>query len=464
MRVAKTFVGQMLIRLFFCLLFFVIFAQRTDIVASRFNLDFLRSHTKKLVSSIAVGLAISAGSTYTAHSAYAADTVAVGKCLIKSCKKELAQCILNPKCLANVVCLNLCNGRKDEPECQIKCGDQFENDVVGTFNSCAVSQKKCVPQKQNEGLYPPPSPQSLVKQFDTSIMNGRWYISAGLNKAFDTFDCQVHFFNSPSPGLFFAKLNWRVTEPDGEFFTKNAVQRFVQDPKNPAHLINHDNEYLHYKDDWYVLDYEPDDFVLVYYMGSNDAWDGYGGAFVYSRAPTIRPELIPRLEAAVERMGLKYKWSDFVLTDNTCKPEAESPTILREKYATRLLITEEQQLQEQLTAARNAAVNNLFGKTATSTLMNSPTGSSSSPTRQTEEKTAKGESGGTQDATAATEVEKAEKEKAEKEAEAAAVLQRSVQYLEKELEIFQQEVLKDAALLEQGLEKELGIIDKNSAK
>lgn len=39
-------------------------------------------------------------------------------------------------------------------------------------------------------------------------------------------------------------------QPVGEFFAKNALQRFVQDPKNPAHLINHDNEYLNYKDDW----------------------------------------------------------------------------------------------------------------------------------------------------------------------------------------------------------------------
>lgn len=93
----------------------------------------------------------------------------------------------------------------------------------------------------------------------------RWYISAGLNKIFDTFDCQVHFFTSPSPGKFYAKLFWRITEPDGEFFTKDTVQRFVQDPKNPAHFLNHDNEYLHYKDDWYIIDYDPQEFVLVYY-------------------------------------------------------------------------------------------------------------------------------------------------------------------------------------------------------
>lgn len=142
---------------------------------------------------------------------YAADTVAVGKCLIQNCQKELAQCILNPKCLANVICLNTCNDRPDEAACQIKCGDLFENDVVGVFNSCAVSQKKCVPQKQSENEYPEIPLSAQVKKFDTSIWNGKWYISAGLNKIFDIFDCQVHFFKSPAPGKFYAKLAWRIT-------------------------------------------------------------------------------------------------------------------------------------------------------------------------------------------------------------------------------------------------------------
>eukprot|EP00607_Mallomonas_marina_P011032 CAMPEP_0182421274 /NCGR_PEP_ID=MMETSP1167-20130531/6586_1 /TAXON_ID=2988 /ORGANISM="Mallomonas Sp, Strain CCMP3275" /LENGTH=383 /DNA_ID=CAMNT_0024598233 /DNA_START=128 /DNA_END=1275 /DNA_ORIENTATION=- len=292
--------------------------------------------------------------------AVAADTVAVGKCLLQNCQKELAQCILNPKCLANVICLNTCNDRKDEADCQIKCGDIFENDVVGVFNACAVSQRKCVPQKQDEGLYPIPAKESLVTKFDTSIWNGRWYISAGLNKLFDTFDCQAHFFTSPYPGKFYAKLFWRVTEPDGEFFTKNAIQRFVQDTSNPAIMYNHDNDYLHYKDDWYIVDYEPNNFVLVYYRGSNDAWDGYGGAFLYTKSPSVDPALFPRLTEAVARMKIPYQWSDFTLTDNSCKEQVESPVILREKYASKLLITEEETLQQQLTAARNAAVNTII--------------------------------------------------------------------------------------------------------
>lgn len=366
-------------------------------------IDGFRERTAPVWKAAVLSLAILTGTTFlplNLQPAIAATEMAsVGTCLLSSCQKELAQCILNPKCLTNVICLNTCAGRKDEAECQIRCGDQFENDVVGTFNACAVSQKKCVPQKQDDGSYPIPAQESHVKSFDTAIMNGRWFISAGLNKAFDTFDCQAHFFNSPYPGKFYGKLFWRVNEPDGEFFTKDAVQRFVQDKQDPGHMINHDNEYLHYKDDWWILDYEKDDFVFAYYRGSNDAWDGYGGAFVYTRSPTLRPELIPRLEAAMEKSKTPYKWKDFTTTDNSCKLLVEDETVLREKFARKVVIKEEQLLQEALTAVRSNALENI-------------------------DRTERG---------AAT----------------------SIKAVEKEVEQFVDEVEKEVAVAEQGVEKEL---------
>lgn len=99
---------------------------------------------------------------------------------------------------------------------------------------------------------------------------------------------QVHFFNSPKPGYLVGKLNWRIKEPDGEFFTRDVVQTFDQDPKNPAHLVNKDNEYLHYRGKshvvgwygvvWYVKVNEDNNFLLtgvrktVHVMG----WYGMG--------------------------------------------------------------------------------------------------------------------------------------------------------------------------------------------
>jgi violaxanthin de-epoxidase len=106
----------------------------------------------------------------------------------------------------------------------------------------------------------------------------------------------VHFFNLQPSGTLYAKLNWRILEPDGEFFERcapsppastpnhhdlthrlcccprNTIQKFVQDPVKPGIMYNHDNEYLHYQDDWYILDAVPDQYILVYYRGQNDAW------------------------------------------------------------------------------------------------------------------------------------------------------------------------------------------------
>ena len=239
--------------------------------------------------------------------------------------------------------------------------------MVGEFNKCAVSDMSCVPQQQDDGSYPVPKNDQVVSQFDTKLWNGRWYITAGQNKLFDTFPCQVHFFTETEPGKFFGKLNWRVEEPDGEFFTRDALQSFYQDPNQPSHLINHDNEYLHYQDDWWIIDYEYDNnpsktppFAFVYYRGSNDAWDGYGGVVVYTRDAKLPTSLLPRLRTAAQKVGFDFD-KDFVVTDNSCPAElsAEEKTILREKFAGKVALQTEKQLQAQATLLRGNAVNSV---------------------------------------------------------------------------------------------------------
>jgi len=117
-------------------------------------------------------------------------------------------------------------------------------------------------------------------------------------------------------------VNWRVQRPNGQFYERHDLQRFVQDEKQPSALYNHGNEVLHYQDDWYIASLDKEKgTMLVYYRGRNDAWDGYGGAVVYSRAPTLDADSVPALREASERLGLK--WEDFQLTDNSCPPEPE---------------------------------------------------------------------------------------------------------------------------------------------
>ncbi|KAL3030662.1 hypothetical protein AAZX31_03G232500 [Glycine max] len=179
----------------------------------------------------------------------AVDALKTCACLLKDCRIELAKCLSNPSCAANIACLQTCNNRPDETECQIKCGDLFENSVVDEFNECAVSRKKCVPKKSDVGEFPAPNPDVLVNSFNIADFSGKWFITSGLNPTFDTFDCQLHEFHTESNKLV-GNLSWRIRTPDAGFITRSAEQRFVQDPSYPGILYNHDNEYLHYQDDW----------------------------------------------------------------------------------------------------------------------------------------------------------------------------------------------------------------------
>jgi violaxanthin de-epoxidase len=131
-------------------------------------------------------------------------------------------------------------------------------------------------------------------------------------------------------------------------------------------MINHDNEYLHYKDDWYILDYAVDDnpegvppFSFVYYRGSNDAWDGYGGAFVYTRESKLPESLLPRLREASKKVNYDFD-KDFVITDNTCPIQKDQDQlILREKFAGKVVLQSEQQVQAAATKFRGNAVNSV---------------------------------------------------------------------------------------------------------
>lgn len=203
---------------------------------------------------VIVGLLTS--SIWTVQSANAVDSLKTCACLLKECRVELARCISNPSCAANIACLQTCNDRPDETECQIACGNLFENNVVDEFNECAVSRKKCVPRKGDVGEFPIPSPSALVRNFNLSDFSGKWYITRGLNPTFDAFDCQLHEFHVES-GKLIGNISWRIQTPDGGFFTRSAVQRFVQDPLQSGILYNHDNDYLNYQDDWSVSSFVP---------------------------------------------------------------------------------------------------------------------------------------------------------------------------------------------------------------
>lgn len=57
---------------------------------------------------------------------------------------------------------------------QIRCGDLYSDKAISTFNECAVSNKKCVPQRVDEDAYPVPKKEVLAHDFDLNKFQVGW--------------------------------------------------------------------------------------------------------------------------------------------------------------------------------------------------------------------------------------------------------------------------------------------------
>lgn len=80
---------------------------------------------------------------------------------------------------------------------------------------------------------------------------------------------------------------------------------------------------------------------------------------MYTRDSKLPESLLPRLREAAKKVNFDFD-KDFTLTDNSCKAlEKGEEVVLREKFAGKMAIQTEQQLQQQAVIARSAAVNTL---------------------------------------------------------------------------------------------------------
>lgn len=108
---------------------------------------------------------------------------------------------------------------------------------------------------------------------------------------------------------------------------------------------------------------KPEDYIFVYYRGRNDAWDGYGGAVLYTRSAVLPESIVPELEKAAQSVGRDFK--TFIRTNNTCGPEP--PLIDRlEKTAEageRTIIKEVEEIEEEVEKVKDTEVN-LFRRLA----------------------------------------------------------------------------------------------------
>ena len=162
-------------------------------------------------------------------------------CIVANCPIEFSSCLANPKCASGLRCFIQCaisdatSTRSDnaleqqtrtEGSCQTRCMDLYQNTLLDEFTECSLTNNRCYPPLRSDHRYPPIRfndrmklwQEDLLVPKDTAVgtnddaatasntreekylknlFRGRWLIAAGLNPAFDTFDCQVHEFYDP---------------------------------------------------------------------------------------------------------------------------------------------------------------------------------------------------------------------------------------------------------------------------
>ena len=81
---------------------------------------------------------------------------------------------------------------------------------------------------------------------------------------------------------------------------------------------------------------------------------------MYTRAASLPESLRPRLRDAAAKVGFDFD-TDFVVTDNTCPAEQSQgeKRLLREKFAGKVLLQTEQQLQAATVRLRGNGVNSI---------------------------------------------------------------------------------------------------------
>ena len=267
--------------------------------------------------------------------------VVPGACVVAHCSAQLARCGLDSVCRRWQGCIFQCGLSSASLPCQIRCADLYHPTddtaaAIVAFSECAISTYHCVPQVGNASDCAAPKHTEQLPRFDVgAFAPGVWYVTRGLNRLFDCFDCQVHNFSvhpaDPANKTLHGALKYKVREdlnctpPACPYIDRVVRQGFAQDPAVPAHLINHNNTLaeMHYSDDWYVLAARTGAYALVYYCGCNDASCGYGGAVLYTKSPvyTLEPQDELDISNALEVQGVGFALADMCRPSNAaCMP------------------------------------------------------------------------------------------------------------------------------------------------
>jgi hypothetical protein len=143
-----------------------------------------------------------------------------------------------------------------------------------------------------------------------------------------------------------ATFSYRIIRDDGTIFTRSGDKTLTPTANGGQLELRLRPDRMDYVDDWTILAFEPNEYIVVYYHGGNVAWKGYGGLNVYTRCVLLlladllfrmlsdcsyfwallllfrsgrlpeNPEVQKAIDKGLAKVGLSL--GDLTIVDNTC--------------------------------------------------------------------------------------------------------------------------------------------------
>jgi hypothetical protein len=271
-------------------------------------------------------------------------------CASQNCQTQLTRCMNDKTCATGLACLLGCqlhrNSNADEGNCQVRCMDLYENEAMQALTDCALTDHQCYPPSEADAKYPVISKDLAMKDFDLRQFDGSWWVAAGWNPTFDCFPCAKHNFFYMDEELVEATFSYRIIRDDGTIFTRSGDKTLTPTANGGQLELRLRPDRMDYVDDWTILAFEPNEYIVVYYHGGNVAWKGYGGLNVYTRCVLLlladllfrmlsdcsyfwallllfrsgrlpeNPEVQKAIDKGLAKVGLSL--GDLTIVDNTC--------------------------------------------------------------------------------------------------------------------------------------------------
>lgn len=255
-------------------------------------------------------------------------------CFINKCGDQTKNLFSNPRGIKGVSCLGRCKG---EQSCATRCFAEFGSEDLNSWLSCTIEENECVKVPKNiDNSAENKGYDTVIKNFDPSILVGKWYKTDGLNPNYDLFDCQSNTFEvTPGNEKDFSELDmsisFRVSRPvssGGGFWENSLTEHMVIDSvrggENPSGRTMHTAGKMYglsFDENWYILgqsdgkgDVPP--FVVVAYKG-HTLQGNYEGAFIYSKERVLPNAARPAVRESLAKAGLDF--DKFTRIDNSCK-------------------------------------------------------------------------------------------------------------------------------------------------